>query len=105
MLNNEVDRLIVMAILKQAFVDILNAPHADPSNEIYYRKDSKMKDSAEAKRFINKDNQQFIFYCELLDMNPEWAANKFLKMIDYYVENPHISRNFQDGMQKMQLPS
>ena len=92
------DKLFITSILKQAFSDILNAPsaHTDPS--IKYRAGSKHSYSADAKRFVNKRNYDFIYYCGLLDLDAEYAEKKFYEQINKIVNSPDLLKVMKNAL-------
>lgn len=53
---------LIAAILVQAFCDFNSTRRED--------------ESYSAKRFIDKDNLLFIYYCDHLDIDPEYLAGK-----------------------------
>lgn len=66
--NYEANRNFIGAIISQAVSD---ACSFDPRN-----------DPEGARRFIDKDNILFRYYCEILDFNPDWVAKKLRKQIE-----------------------
>lgn len=56
------DRALISAILIQAFCDAGKSKYT--------------QESAEARLFINKNNILFCYYCDLLEINPEYVAEK-----------------------------
>jgi hypothetical protein len=92
------DHKLIMAIFRQAVVDILHAPCADPSLENAYRKESKRDRSADAKRFIDKNNPMFIHYCNLLDLLPEYAEKKICQFIKNQIEFPDANGKIKDAV-------
>jgi hypothetical protein len=60
-------RQLIAAILEQAFVDAHSSSRADePEGAI---------------RFINKDNKLFVHYCHLINLDPEYMAQKMQEKI------------------------
>ncbi len=62
------ERGLISAILIRAFNDALGK--------------STPTDKASALRFINKDNELFCFYCEILSLDPEYVVRKFRNHLD-----------------------
>lgn len=67
-------RALISGILAQAFSDAISGSRAN--------------DSLGAKRFIDDKNPIFIYYCELLDMNPEYVAKKMQQRIRDFTFKP-----------------
>jgi hypothetical protein len=96
------ERALIRSILKQAFVDIINCPSANPDPAVKYRAESKHAHSADAKRFINKSNLVFIDYCILLDLEPEYVERKFFSFIKSEIEYPTAHGKIHD-LQKLSV--
>ena len=87
------EKQFIISIFKQAIVDILNCPHASPDPEMKYAISSPYYFSADAKRFLSKDNFQFKYLCGLLDLEPEYAEKKFLSYIKKETLIPSMTRH------------
>jgi hypothetical protein len=99
--HHDGSRLFIASVLKQCVADILAAPRASPDISMKYRLDSKMNHSASAKRFIDKNNDQFVYICNLLGYEAEWVERKMWKKINYMLANPHLSKGFKDDVQEV----
>lgn len=99
--SNTPDALLIISIIKQAIVDIMNCPSANPDPCMKYKKSSARYDSADAKRFIHKDNTQFQYYCHLLGWNPEYVEEQCYKYIRKYPRLPKICRKQKDDLFQM----
>jgi len=83
------EKMMISSIFRQAIDDILAYPHPDMSNPDKYKKDSHAYLSIDAKRFLNKDNELFCIYCELLDMDPAYAEKSIYQLIkNHLATNP-----------------
>ncbi len=82
--------LLILSIFERAVLDIVAAPWASPDPEMNYREGSPMNYSADAKRFIDKDNRLFKILCSLISMEPNYAEKALLKRVDYILSNSHM---------------
>ena len=69
--NPKGDRALVASILMQAVDDMLSYPHPDLSAQHKYRKDSAAYWSLDARKFVDANNPDFRFYCNLIDLDPK----------------------------------
>lgn len=92
------EKMMISSIFKQAIDDILAYPYSDLSNPDKYKKYSRAYFSIDAKIFLNKDNELFRIYCELLDMDPFYAEKSIYQLINNHLETnpPHKKSKRQE---------
>lgn len=91
-LNHEGNRFLVAAVLEQAYSDATSSQKAN--------------DYVGARRFINANNKLFCFYCELLEMNPEWVAKKMNERIEEHDQKKYtrFPRNSLHSLKEQPRP-
>lgn len=97
------ESLFILAIIKQAVVDILNCPSANSDPKMKYKKSSARYESASAKRFLNKNNKQFQYYCHLLGWNPDYVEEQCYKYIKKYPNLPKKPREKKHDLHKVRI--
>jgi hypothetical protein len=96
-------RSLLMHIFKQAAVDVISRPYADP-NKIY-RKNSRNEDSASAQKFIDKNNEYFRFYCDLLDCDPELMELELMRQISHGITMKFNKKAKNNELQELPIPA
>jgi hypothetical protein len=93
---------LVGCVFNRAVLDIVNCPNADPlvfrpmrKKKCHDRLPESYYDSADAQRFINRNNPSFQFYCDLLDFDYEWTEQKLNKAVHVALHNNSKKRDLR----------
>ncbi len=97
--NSSAEKQLITAIFRQAVVDVLNCPRASTDPSMRYSRTSNAFNSASAKRFLDKANPDFQYYCGLLGYLPEYAEKKLWDYIRKETSFPTLSRKLKYELQ------
>lgn len=95
------ERNFLIAIIIRAVNDILLRPDADENICTHYKLQSNDYRSADAKRFLKRNNTQFQYICDLLDYEYDYMEKSILKFIKRIIDDPTWYRNLKNAMQSM----
>lgn len=111
--NKDANRSLVGAIFSQAFDDFLHLHKHEikPPKKTVVKRKKFIKNIDKQDRletsidFLHKDNPLFIYYCELLDFEPDWVAKKmYCRIKDYYLNKADIYLKKKGLKKKKRIP-
>lgn len=113
--NKDANRSLIGAIFSQAFDDFLHIhkheikpPKKKPTKRKKFIKNIDKQDRLETCiDFLHKDNPLFIYYCHLIDFEPEWVAKKmYCRIKNYYLNKAdiYLKKKGLKGKKRMDLP-